>query len=533
MLMMVVGLGMTGSRAADECGSACAHGAQEAGHDDHPASPEGFAAASDEDDHSGHDHAACADEESGLRMTPEQRRRFGVELATAGPGRLRNEVRLPGQVVFNGDRVVHVVPRAAGVAREVRAGLGDIVAAGDVLAVIDSAELAEAKLDYVAAFTEVGCCQLLLPRAKAIRANSLEMLDALDGFPGVEALRDAVPGEMGEYRSRLITAYAEYVLSKEAYTREKKLVEKQVSSENELLVAENAFKKAHAAYIGTRDSVAYNVHQEVLEAEREQQVAMLVAQTAEQRLLMLGLSRDEIEALPTMNGQDVVTHSTGGHECSDPNCKGCQAAAAQQPLEQGSMGRYALKAPSDGVIVQKHISRGERLDVGADIFTVVDTSQVWVDLAVYAKDLALVHKGQGIVLRADHSGAQARGHIAMVTPFIEASSRSATARVVLDNADGRWVPGTFVSGFVSTDEQDLAIVIPRDAVQTIEGEDVVFVQHEGTFETVPVTAGRSDRTRVEIVAGLEAGQRFVAGGAFHLKATLMTRDLDPHAGHGH
>ena len=109
----------------------------------------------------------------------------------------------------------------------------------------------------------------------------------------------------------------------------------------------------------------------------------------------------------------------------------------------------------------------------------------------------------------------------------------ATARVVLDNGDGAWVPGTFVSGVISVSEENLPVVVPRDAVQNIEGRNVVFVEHEGAFEMTPVTTGRSDRERAEIVAGLEAGTRYAAEGAFQLKATVITSALDSHAGHGH
>jgi cobalt-zinc-cadmium efflux system membrane fusion protein len=203
------------------------------------------------------------------------------------------------------------------------------------------------------------------------------------------------------------------------------------------------------------------------------------------------------------------------------------------PAEKAPLGLYAIKAPFDGVIVAKHITRGERVGEESEVFTIVDLAQVWVNLTVYTKDLALIAKGQDVVLRADHSGAQARGAIAMVSPYVEVATRTATARVVLDNSDGRWVPGTFVSAFISTTEENLPVVVPRDAVQSIEGEDVVFIEHEGAFEIVPVKAGRSDRTSVEVLSGLEAGQRYVAGGAFQIKATVITSDLDPHAGHGH
>ena len=121
----------------------------------------------------------------------------------------------------------------------------------------------------------------------------------------------------------------------------------------------------------------------------------------------------------------------------------------------------------------------------------------------------------------------------MVTPFVEESTRSATARVVLDNSDGRWMPGTFVTGFGSTAEENLPVVVARDAVQSIEGNHVVFVEHEGGFEMTPVTLGRMDRENVEITAGLEPGMPYVSEGSFQLKATVITSALGSHAGHGH
>ena len=121
----------------------------------------------------------------------------------------------------------------------------------------------------------------------------------------------------------------------------------------------------------------------------------------------------------------------------------------------------------------------------------------------------------------------------MVTPFVDESTRSATARVVLENRDGAWMPGTFVTGFINTSEANLPVVVSRHAVQNIEGHDVVFVEHEGAFEMNPVTVGRADRSRVEIVAGLKPGTPVAAEGAFQLKATVITRALDSHAGHGH
>ena len=555
---------------------------EHAGHTDEKAVP-----ASDgnsEDEHAGHDHAAHADEKAvpagdgdsedqhaghageGLNLTPQQRERFGIAFRPAGPGSLRNEVRLPGEIVFNEDRVVHVVPRVPGIAIEIFKTLGDRVKAGETLAVSDSAELASAKLDYVAAVTEVGCCQFDLPRAQAIHDNTLKMLELLESSPSVEQLRASVQGEMGEYRSRLISVYAEYVRASKEYQREKTLMAKKISSQGDFLAAESAFKKAQAEYWGTRDSAAFDVKQDLRETQRTQQIAELLAETVQQKLLMFGLSQAEISGLTAKPLPDDEVSEAHADECDDPNCKDCAAHQAEsaenappavcadcgevnctscaaplvEPAEDAplamnrvSLGTYAIKAPFDGLIVRKHIALGERLGEDSDVFMIVDTSSVWVNLTVYTKDLAAVRSGQDVVLQVDHSGAQARGTVTMVTPFVEESTRSATARVVLDNSDGRWVPGTFVTGFIGTSEDDLPVVVPRNAVQSVEGRDVVFVEHEGNIEMAPVTLGRTDRTNVEILAGLEPGTPYVTDGAFQLKATFVTSSLGSHAGHGH
>ncbi len=379
----------------------------------------------------GHEHAAEAPRpdggqagerpgahaEEGLRLTPDQRQRFGITVATAGPGRLGNEVRVPGEIVFNEDRVAHLTPRVAGIARGVLKTVGDRVKAGEVLAVIDSRELADAKAEYLAA---------------GARA----------------ALADKV------------------------FAREKALREQKVSSEQDLLGADQALTEAR---IALRFSV--------------------------QKLRALGLS--------------------------DP------AASAPLDRDDASITRYEIRSPIDGVVTAKHIALGESLAADADIFTVADTASVWINLAVPTRHLAAVRAGQEVVLRVDHDGVQARGKVGMVTPFVDASTRSATARVVLDNADGRWIPGTFATGFIAASEDNLPVVIPRNAVQTIEGRDVVFVDHDGSFEPLPVMLGRSDRTAVEVTAGLAPGTRYVVEGAFHLKAAVVTATLGSHAGHGH
>ena len=91
--------------------------------------------------HEGHEHAEHADHaEQVILLSAEAVEIAGIETKTAQLRRLTRSIELPGEIGFNEDRLVHVTPRYPGVAREVRADIGQYVREGDVLAVLESNE---------------------------------------------------------------------------------------------------------------------------------------------------------------------------------------------------------------------------------------------------------------------------------------------------------------------------------------------------------------------------------------------------------
>jgi cobalt-zinc-cadmium efflux system membrane fusion protein len=159
---------------------------------------------------------------------------------------------------------------------------------------------------------------------------------------------------------------------------------------------------------------------------------------------------------------------------------------------------------------------------------------VWVNLAVYPSDAARVAAGQKVTITAVGSEAVSSGAISYITPVVDAQTRTITARVVLSNRDNSWRPGTFVKASVALGGGRAGVVVEREAVQTLDTERVVFVQHEpGRFKAVVVTTGEHNGQQVLIISGLAAGQEYVRGGAFELKAKIVTSSLGAHAGHGH
>ena len=118
---------------------------------------------------------------------------------------------------------------------------------------------------------------------------------------------------------------------------------------------------------------------------------------------------------------------------------------------------------------------------------------------------------------------------------MDETTRTGTARIVVENAAGQWRPGLFVTGVVSVEEIEAAVIVPRTALQTIDGRTVIFVEEEdeeGAFEPRTVTVGATDEASAAIESGLEARERYVAVGGFALKAEMNKASFE-HAGHGH
>lgn len=197
---------------------------------------------------------------------------------------------------------------------------------------------------------------------------------------------------------------------------------------------------------------------------------------------------------------------------------------------------YELRAPADGVIIEKHAAQGEVLENNNRSFTVADLSQVWVNLTVYQKDLAFIQQGQQVSINGRFGLSEKQtpsiSQIIWLSPTLDEKTRSAYARVVIENPKGYWRPGLFVSAQVAIEKKKAGIVIPLTALQTVEGQTVVFVQHEGgDFEPQAVQTGRRDFQQVEIIQGLKPGQTYVSQNAFSLKAQLQKGEFGE--GHSH
>ena len=182
--------------------------------------------------------------------------------------------------------------------------------------------------------------------------------------------------------------------------------------------------------------------------------------------------------------------------------------------------RYELRAPFDGVVVEKHLTPGEVVDETTAAFTLSDLSRVWVTFGVSPKDLTQVQVGKPVTVSAPELKAEVTGSVAYVGSLLGEQTRTATVRVTLENPQGSWRPGLFVTARVATDSRQAKVAVPETAIQTVEDKPTVFVRTDDGFKAQAVELGSRAAGHVEVTQGLEPGVQVASAGSFVLKSEL-------------
>jgi cobalt-zinc-cadmium efflux system membrane fusion protein len=239
--------------------------------------------------------------------------------------------------------------------------------------------------------------------------------------------------------------------------------------------------------------------------------------TAEQDYLS---ARNELaEAEIARREAEESLHALGFNEAA------VRALAAQQ---DHAIARYELVAPISGVVSFRHITLGELVRDDGAAFMITDLSSVWLELDIYQRDLPSVRAGAPVEVTTAQ-GTTVNGRIAFIDPSIDEETRTARARVVLDNRDGSLRPGQFVTANLAGEATPAAVVVPVTALVQLEAGPAVFVREGEILRARAVTIGRRGAERVEITDGLAAGEQYVAVGGFTLKSELAKESF----GHGH
>jgi len=261
-------------------------------------------------------------------------------------------------------------------------------------------------------------------------------------------------------------------LSVKNFEREKSLFKRRISSEQEMIDAQ----------------MAYEQHKTELEA-------------AEQALHVLGLTEEE--PVP-MKG---IAHG----------------------VRAGSL---PVRAPLEGMIIEKHAVVGELVEPGIDVMLLADLTSVWVWADIYEQDLPRLLETRNlgpipvhVYVRA-FPGKPFEGRMDYIGATMEERTRTVKVRATVENTERLLRPGMFCEISMEIAGHEEALAIPKMALVSDEGRDFVFAHWKDDYYVRrPVKAGRQSSDHTEIIEGLQPGDKIVTEGAFLLKSDVLREKM--------
>lgn len=210
-----------------------------------------------------------------------------------------------------------------------------------------------------------------------------------------------------------------------------------------------------------------------------------MARQARQRLLLYGLSEQEIEEIAR----------TGEY----------------QPT-------VLLRAQQNGVVTELGVREGMRVTPQDNLYTIADLSKVWVQAHAYASHAAWAKEGDKVEIEIPFlPGVTRQGEVERVYPYLEEKSRTVKLRVLVDNPERRLKPNMFATAEIFADKIQNALVVPRQAlIRTGKKQIVILALGQGKFRPKEVVPGIESGQWVQIKDGLREGQRVVTSSQFLL-----------------
>ncbi len=432
-----------------------------------------------------------------------------IKLGVARVDQVAKEVAVAGRIEADPNLRVEIRPKAAGVVRTLPVQPGTKVHAGDVLVVLDSAEVASARLLIRERQRALSTARAEAAWKGAVDTNTEAMITRLrKGASAQDLTRDFADKLVGTSRGTLVSAWAELEMATHELEKQSGLNKQKIVGEHPVFLAEHTREGAQARFAAALEQVRFDVSQQDRIARQGVRNAEEMVIDAAERLQILGIT----ESIPDLLAQ------------SD--------SAASLPSDYSAISQYPILAPFDGTVVSTTAARSQRVDVADPLFVVADLSHVYAVANIPESAFAaLPGLGGGagkIRLTAEaYPGQEFAARLLYTAAEVDPGTR--TVRIVAEaaNPDGLLKLGLFTRIALDASLTESATVVPPGALVDFDGVAAVFQpdpRQPRTFTRHPVKLGRATPEGQIILAGLNPGDKVVTSGTFLLKSELILQN---------
>jgi membrane fusion protein, heavy metal efflux system len=422
----------------------------------------------------------------------------GIQIEPMTPAPFTDRVWRTGRLELNESRLAHLFPVAEGIIRDVQVRLGQDVQQGDILAVLNSREVGEAKLNLVRTRLASDYAKAQHEWTQMANRNARELVEAMLAETPISQIEEQFKDRViGDLRQQLMTSFSRRLQMKAHFESAQKVGSRNAMPESTFIRIKADYEAADATYRALCEEIKFQTLQEVRISGQKLQESKTSDALAKAQLMMLGYVPEEV--------------------------------AAMDPVAEGpKVSHCAVRAPFGGTIVAMHAVLAERVGPQIQLFEIADLSTLWLQADVFEQDLATVHglKGTSLNFRVGGElGSLYQAQVFYTGDVVGKETRAATLRAEVPNPQRNLKPGMFVE-VEFAHQSDQVIQVPPEAVQRDGTQPFVFVHVGGDeFRRANVTLGRSSENRVELLRGIKPGERVVVAGGFILKSELLKEQL--------
>jgi cobalt-zinc-cadmium efflux system membrane fusion protein len=403
---------------------------------------------------------------------------------------------VPGRLRYVETQHVEVKAPLDGILKQLLVTPGDQVESGQLIAVLQSPEIAQARGEILRCRRARDLAAEVYSRKKSLQKNLNEMMRRLEQADSVDSIEEEFSGKkLGGYRQQILSAYSNLRLAEDLADQVRPLVASGSVPGRTLREREAKRQLAKAEFQTACDEAEFAVDQEEMKASSELAAAEQDLEVARQALATLLGSETPVEPKPGTSKTELAS------------------------LE--------VRAPFAGSVESRMFAPGERISQDAAIVVLANTDTLYVEASVRDDDWPMVRLQPGATIRVRipaMPGQEFPAEVKYVGREVRENSNSVPLVAVLKNPKGLLRPGMFVRVTVPVEQARSVLSVDSRSVMRHEDEEFVFVQQSpNQFRRVPIETGTTSDETVEVVRGLTDGQLVVSEGAFLLKSEWLLR----------
>jgi RND family efflux transporter MFP subunit len=483
-----------------------------------------------------HDHGAGAAHEDGhVTLSKGAQEVAGIETTSVRLQSIQATLDVPGTVVSTNLGRAVVTPPVAGRISSIAVQLGEVVLRGQVLATLESPELAQSwstiaeavrsREAAVAAHRQAEA-ELALAQAKVVasRENLKRQKEFVRAGAFSQAPVQQARNELNQAQSDLLSVQKEQTSHADQLRRLENLFREGIVSKSELESARLELQQDQIRL----DRARAQIDNAKATYDREQNIANRgLLNAKELQVAEADLRANELEERRARIHLGSAAASVASAARAIENAKAIYRSNTGSGA--ASVGRAELVAPISGTVTHLDVTRGQAVDRTQTILEIEDLESVWVTASIPERSAALVRKGAPVsVTLASHPGEVFSGVVQVVGSRIDPKTRSIPAQCLISKAAGRLKPDMFATVSLTVGSISRGLVIPKSAVITEGEKSFAFVKEGDKFEKRELAIGRGLPDFVNVASGLKEGELVASKGAFVLSSEQKKDELKGH-----